>query len=151
MMDQERQLRLQAYFDGEPPGKEAREVAESLARDAEAWGLVGEFKQTRDALAGFEEELKLPESRDFFWSKIQRQIERQELREPALEPALTLAARLRRLLVPLTSVAMLAMLVFVSVRQEDSSGSETTMEDPGTCTKHNFNTGTSLVWLSYRA
>jgi anti-sigma factor RsiW len=153
MKDQDKLIRLQAYFDGELPEREAREVAASLRTDPEAAALLREFDQTRDALNGLEQELKLPESREFFWSKIQREIQRQEARDSAPEMALSLGARLRRLLVPMTSLAMLAVLVLVSARQEDSRGSgiETIVADSGALTYHNFVTGTSVVWLSFPA
>ena len=59
-------------------------MAALVARDAEAADLVAELRNTRRALAGFEPGLKVPESREFYWSKIERAIERQE---PAPEPA----------------------------------------------------------------
>ena len=62
-MKQELQLKLQAYLDGELPEGEAREVAGLLAQDAEARALLAELKNTRAALAGFEADIKLPESR----------------------------------------------------------------------------------------
>src|SRR6266513_3336151 len=82
-MKQELQLKLQAYLDGELPDGEAREAAGLLAQDAEARALLAELKKTRAALAGFETDIKLPESREFYWSKIEREIQRQS---PIIEP-----------------------------------------------------------------
>ena len=89
-MKDEQQLKLQAYLDGELPDSEVRAVADWIAKDAEAAGLLAELKNTRGALAGFEAEIKLPESREFYWSKIAREIERAERVEqsvPARTPA----------------------------------------------------------------
>ena len=76
-------MRLQAYLDGELPDSEAREAASLLAQDAEARALLAELKNTSAAMAGFELDIKLPESREFYWSKIEREIERQS---PMIEP-----------------------------------------------------------------
>ena len=78
MMDYEAQLKLQSYLDGELPENEAREVANWLGRDPEAVALFTELDQTGKALAGFQEDLSLPESRDFYWSKIRREIQREQ-------------------------------------------------------------------------
>ena len=83
-MSEEQQLKLQAFLDGELSENDSREVAAWLARDADATALVGELRNTRQALAGFEPALKVPESREFYWSKIQREIQH---REPETVPA----------------------------------------------------------------
>jgi len=81
-MDDKAQLKLQAYLDGELPEGEARELATGLAQDQEAAALLAELRQTRDAIAGSEQVRALPESREFYWSKIQRAIERAEAPAP---------------------------------------------------------------------
>ena len=77
-MNEETQLRLQAYLDGELPAGEAREMAGWLERDAEARSLLAELENTRGALAGFDSEINLPDIREFYWSKIEREIRRSE-------------------------------------------------------------------------
>ena len=98
-MDYEAQLKLQAYLDGELPEKEAREVANWLARDREAVALFAELRNTRQALVGLEVGVELPETREFFWSKIEREIRRQAGPEPIARPS-GLLATWRRFLVP---------------------------------------------------
>ena len=83
-MTEEQQLKLQAFLDGELPDPEAHEVAAWLARDADATALLGELRNTQKALVDFEPELKVPESREFYWSKIEREIHRLE---PTTAPA----------------------------------------------------------------
>lgn len=78
-------LKLQAHLDGELPPDEAREVVALLQRDAEARALFDELKSTRRLLAAHEPEIQLPESREFYWSKIRRELERVE-REPNARP-----------------------------------------------------------------
>jgi len=78
-------IRLQAYLDGELTGGEAQQVAALLETDAEARALCSELEQTRTLLKGNEPELRLPESPEFFWSKIEREISRSET-APAAQP-----------------------------------------------------------------
>src|SRR6266480_3982861 len=98
IMDYDAQLKLQAFLDGELPEGDAEKVAKWLAQDQEAVLLHAELKNTRQALAGAEKPLQLLESREFFWSKIEREISRLEAAEPVRqrEPVF---ARWRRLLV----------------------------------------------------
>src|SRR2546425_6017069 len=98
-MDYNSQLKLQAYLDGELPEAEARAVANWLAQDREAVALLGELRNTRQALVGLEVGVTLPESREFFWSKIERDIRPQEQPEPAAGRA-PLWSAWRRFLVP---------------------------------------------------
>jgi len=150
-MDYKEQLKLQAYLDGELSEAEARRVAEWVARDEAAAGLLAELRHTREALADAEQGVKLPENRDFYWSKIQAAIEREE-RADAPEPALPLIVRLRRFLVPAAGFAVLALLAIVSLQQPDTSfltPSETSFEDAQAITYHDFSARVTLVWLSY--
>jgi len=141
-MDFDAQLKLQAYLDGELPEAEAREVANWLARDREAVALHTELRNTREALAGFEVGAEMPESREFFWSKIEREIRRLEPSKPAPSPVPWLA-RLRRLLVP---AAGLALLLVAGL-----PGSEMETADSGAFVYHDDAAGATLVWLSYPA
>jgi anti-sigma factor RsiW len=155
-MDREAQLKVQAFLDGELPDKEAGEVSAWLARDREAEALLVELRQTHELLAGFEEGGRLPESRDFFWSKIKREIERSERPEPA-RTSVPFMARLRRFLLPSTAFALVAIAGLVAskqtgfLRSPHSAEIETALEDSGAFTYRDFARGTTLVWLSYPA
>ena len=150
MMDYKAQLKLQAYLDGELAEGEAGDVAGWLARDREAVALLAELKMTRQAMADFETGIKLPESREFFWSKIERQILAPQAAEPARGLAPLLAAW-RRFLVPATGLAAALMVTVLLVRGSGGPDSESSMSDPGALTYRDYNHGTTLVWLSYPA
>src|SRR5438067_6752859 len=111
-MEYDAQLKLQSYLDGELPEAEAREVANWLARDREAMALFGELRNTRQAFVGLEVGVELPESREFFWSKVEREIRRQEQPEPVARPSSLLSAW-RRFLVPAGAVAALAVAAMI--------------------------------------
>lgn len=152
-MDNNIELKLQAYLDGELPPAEAREVEDLLGRDEPARGLLAELRNTRRALAGFEEPVTLPESREFFWSKIERQIqfEGRASRKPG---AGSLWAGWRRFLVPASSIAaLMAAGLFAVLGPSRSSGPEfeASLSDPGAFTYRDYASGTTLVWLSYPA
>jgi anti-sigma factor RsiW len=155
-MNEELSLKLQAYADGELPERGAREVADLVAKDAEARALLTELKYTRSALAGFETEIKLPESREFYWSKIEREIRRLEKVE-ASEPEPSLFVAWRRFLVPAGALAVLVLLGFLIFPQTQSPSvvasaeSEFTLADSDAFTYQDYANGTTLVWLSYPA
>jgi anti-sigma factor RsiW len=155
-MDYEAQLKLQAFLDGELTEGEARKVADWLARDREAAALLEELRNTRGALAGFEAGIQLPESREFFWSKVQREIQR--LETPARKPAPTpLFGLLRRFLVPASALAVVLVAGVVLIRpagpfgHAHTTGIETALADAGAFTYHDYSAGATLVWLSYPA
>ena len=154
MMDREAQLKLQAFVDGELPEAEARGVASRLAQDAEATALLQELRNTRQAFKQSEPDVKLPESREFYWSKIQREIERRAV-DPEPRQSESVWRLWRRILVPTSVVALLAMVVLTGVQQgfwgAPGPDTEMTLADSGTFTYHDFANGTTLVWVSYPA
>jgi anti-sigma factor RsiW len=152
MIDYKDQLKLQSYLDGELAESDSREVADWLARNPEAAALKTELDQTRKALSGFEDGIKLPESREFYWSKIRREIQRQEAPAPP-RPSEPWLYRLRRFLVPATGLAVVGLLVLTVTRDTGSfdASVETALEDSGAFTYHDDTAGATLVWLSYPA
>jgi anti-sigma factor RsiW len=152
-MKTEQQLKVQAYRDGELPDGEAREVEALLACDADARLLRAELDHTCEALKVFESEVRLPESREFYWSKIQREIVRLEQPEPVEEPA-WLAVWLRRLLAPAGALAALviaATLVWQQLNPGFALETETSFADSDAFTYRDYSKGMTLVWLSYPA
>ncbi len=150
-MNHEDELKLQAYLDGELPESESRELAGRLARDPGATALLTELRQTREAMTGFEAGLKLPESRDFYWSKIQRQVQAQAA--PRSQGAGFPFARLRRFLLPLTGVALAVVAALVATRElrPAPAAVETSLADSGAMVYHDYSAGATFVWLSYPA
>jgi len=153
-MNQEQQLKLQAFFDGELPETEAREVVSSIAGDPEAAALHSEFKNTRQALSGHESGIRLPESREFYWSKIEREINRLE-RQETVRPAPSPLARLLRFVIPAGAFAAVVIAGLFAVKNFGSSANAatpalvTTLADPGAFTYRDEREGMTLVWLSY--
>ena len=161
-MNEEFQLKLQAFLDGELSAKEVREVEARLASDNEAKALLGELQNTRAAFLMFGKELKLPESREFFWSRIEREIcslQAKPERETA-EPSWFAAAFLRRIAIPVGAFAAIALAAILTIKQAgifstkspDLSGVEIAMaDDSEVFTYHDHSAGMTVVWLSYPA
>lgn len=155
-MDYEAQLKLQAFLDGELPEAEARRVGKWVACDREAASLLEELRNTRGALAGSEAGIQLPESREFFWSKVQREIQRREAAAPTSAPR-PFFAHWRRFLVPVSALAVFFAAAVLLIQPMGQSGRSTTSDietalaDAGAFTYRDYNAGTTLVWLSYPA
>ena len=124
-MNWDQKLKLQAWVDGELSENEARQVAALVEGDQNAQAIVAELRVTRSFLAGNEPEARLADGRDFYWSKIQRDIERLD-RAAELEPSRAqwwLAWR--RLLAPVSGLALIAFVSVLSINLFDRSpGSE---------------------------
>ncbi len=153
-MNEEQQIKLQAFLDGELTEAETRDVANWLARDPGAAALLGELKNTRAALAHFERPIQLPESREFFWSKIERQIQ-SESPEPAAVPRRhTLFSFWRRAVPVLGGFAALIIALLVLTlpgKKPAPADMEVALADSNVFTYRNYESGATLVWLSYPA
>ena len=155
-MKEDIQLKLQAYLDGELPAGEAKAIADLLGGDAEARGLLAELTNTRNAVIAHEAEVKVPATREFYWSGIRREIERQEKTAPAQQSP-SIFAMLRRMLVPASGVAAVLLAIMLAGHQFSSPGNafreevETTFEDSGAFTYRDYASGTTLVWVDYPA
>jgi anti-sigma factor RsiW len=150
MMDYETQLKLQACLDGELAPGEARQWQARAAADPEARALVAELKMITEALAGFEAGVTLPESREFFWSKVQREVERQPAPAPVFARPWVLAGW-RAWLAPAGALAAALAAVLLMGRPTPGPQVDTSLADSGAFTYHDFAARTTLVWLSYPA
>jgi anti-sigma factor RsiW len=157
-MNTELQWKLSAWLDGELPEREAREVATLVQADANAAALVAELRHTCAALQTGEPEVKLPESREFYWSKIRREIERQEAASLTASAApVSWLAQLRRWLVPAGAVAALVLVGLFASRSLTPDQVLSAYELDGviagteTFTFTDERSGTTLIWFSYPA
>jgi anti-sigma factor RsiW len=114
-MKNDLELKLQAWLDGELPAAEAEEMRRLAAADPEAARLVAELKNTKTACLNIEETVAVPETRQFYWSKIERQIQREAAVRPSSGPSW--AEQFRRWLAPLAGVAALAAVLLLALNQ----------------------------------
>lgn len=151
-MKPEQQLELQAYLDGELSGHAAQRVADWMSKDPEAQALAGELRMTRGALAGNDPERTVPESREFYWSKIRRAIESAETTERAPEPQWGWVWAWRRYLVPASSIAAALIAAAVLFFPSDSTKYLAEVENlSDSVSSHAFRSRSEnvfVVWIS---
>ena len=154
MNDNESQLKIQALVDGELSVTEAQEVQQWLERDAAAQSLAAELRASREYLRGNEAQRSVPEARDFYWSKIAREIERAERETTIAKPVGGLSMWLHWL-VPTGGVAALALLFLVNQNSVSQSRSllslgheiETTTDETSSITFRSESAGMTVVWV----
>lgn len=155
MNNQDPQLKLQALLDGELPESETAGVRDWLARDEAAQALFAELRSTKSALAGNEAERKLPESREFFWSKVQREIEREERATAAPAARVSWLAWLRGHLMPVTGAAFLACVAGIMLFQSGSASQfgemEVASDDMGAYTFRDQQAQLTTIWFYDRS
>ena len=145
-------IKLQAQLDGELTGREAQEIAALIENDAEARALFAELQQTRTMLTANEPEFRLPESREFYWSKIEREIERLEL-APAAASAPAWLVFLRRNLRAVSGTAVAAALVMFAAVQMNLTGDlfeeiDNPLDDTSSFSVRSESQQMTLVWIS---
>lgn len=158
-MKRDLQLKVQAYLDNELSPSEARKISDWITSDPEARNLYTELKQTREIVAANEPVAKLDDSRDFYWSKIERAIAAAERETPAS----TARSWWLRLLAPAAGVAALFALLLsvvdrggqppVTFAPSMASANSALHEfeaapDVSTITFRSEAEGVTVVWLS---
>lgn len=152
MIEREAQFRLMAYMDGELSEREAAEVREWLSHERETQALLSELQATARAFSGHEAGLKLPETREFYWSKIQREIERLE-RTPEAAGSTSLWSWLMAHWVPAGGVALLScLLALLMLSPGRATGNqlaelEMTSDDMGAYTYRDQQQRMTMVWF----
>jgi hypothetical protein len=147
-MKHELELKVQAWLDGELPDHEARRMGELIAHDSEAAALAAELGCIRQAMFRQEAPVVLAETREFYWSKIQRQIEREA--GAHLTDTLPWSARLRRYMGPLAGTAALGCILLLAVVRNGSPAFDeisSTGDGMEAVTFHDQSAQMTVVWL----
>jgi anti-sigma factor RsiW len=146
-------IELQAYLDGELNERDAARVAKLIETDAEARGLFTELQQTSAMLKANEPEMRLPESREFFWSKIEREIARTEA-VPVVASGGSWFSFVRRHFAALSGATVAAALVMFAVVQMNVVSPslleeiDNPLEDTGSFAFRSESQQLTLVWIS---
>ena len=149
-MNTESQLKLQAHLDGELTGQDARQIADWAGKDGEARGLLAELQQTRALLRANEPARQVPESREFYWSKIEREILRVEkAAERASVPTLPWWRRYWAPLCAASAVCALMILTLnpVMLSRPGAEEFDNPLEEASTVTFRSEKEKTTVVWL----
>jgi len=154
MIDFPTQLKIQAYLDGQLSATESGDIATLISSNPEAAALHAELTSIRNALSGAELEYRVPDTRDFYWSRISREISR-----AGQDGTVPSSPYMRRLLTgwlkPLGAVCMAAIVGVLAWHQVAQSTPEqgivTALMDAESITFQNDNTGVTFVWFTYPA
>jgi len=144
------ELKVQALVDGELDAREMREVEGLLAQDGFASSLVRELMWTKSAVRESEAGVALPESREFFWSKVERGIAA-EARNQAAPAVPSAPAWWAKLLFPASGMAALiaVMVVLSGARPGSDDGlNENVAEDINAYSFHSEAEKMSVVYVS---
>lgn len=115
-MNGDLQLKLQSWVDGELAGDEARRVESMVAENPAAAALAAELRMTRAFLADNEVARTVSDSREFYWSRIRREIERAEAPVAAPAAAASFWGAFRRFMVPASGLALVMLVAALSVK-----------------------------------
>lgn len=145
------ELELQAWLDGELSATKARQVEPKIVGDENASRLVAELKSVKTDLHGNETARKVPESREFYFSKIQREIQRQSPPTQIVQAAPR--AAWSKWLVPFLGAASLGCLLLMSTdpfSEPTVALDETSPVADGTeaVTFQDQAAGMTVVWLT---
>jgi anti-sigma factor RsiW len=152
MSERESELKLQAYLDDELQPGERQTVEAQLAAEPDYARLLKQLKGVDAALVLAEEGVCVPETREFYWSKIESAIGRVE-RLKLERHSSNWLTQWRQWLMPAGAVAGLALALFLAVYSPTAVAPhlEASLSDPAAFTYRDFARGTTLVWLSYPA
>ena len=110
-MSDEQLLEIMAHADGELDAARWPAVEKLLTNDGGAAALHRELAATRALLRAHEPVATVPDSREFYWSQIQRRIALEERAAERAAPAKTPALGWLRWLAPALGVAAVALVV----------------------------------------
>jgi anti-sigma factor RsiW len=127
-MKNDTQLTVQAYLDNELSPGDARKVAELISADSTARDLFAELRQTRDLLKPENEPVvQVRDTREFYWSQIQRAIEADGLATRAESKTSTSAWWLKLLLPAAGAVGLFAILLTITQPPRHTNTASNTM------------------------
>ena len=112
-MNQENRLEIQAWLDGELPLQRAAQISNLVQSNDQAKALADELRVVQSTLKNGEIQTQVIDTRDFYWSQIELQIEAEEPIPTVEEPRLTLSpvAGLMRWVIPAGSLAAIFALI----------------------------------------
>jgi len=143
-MNEELELKLQAWVDGALSGAGAARMAALVSEELEAGQLAAELREVKAMMRGSELTRSVPESREFYWSKIERQIQLDSRPVPVTRPMW------RRLLMPLAGLAAatcVALFTLTQTKVVANDGFTSTDEAMDTTTFRDQSSGLTVVWL----
>jgi len=152
-MNLELGIRLQAYLDGELNDGDEQNVVALLEGNGEARALFQELKQTRSLLRSNEAEFRLPESREFFWGKIEKEISRIEAAPAGQRRPVWMRFLVRHFAAIAGTSAAAALVLFLGLQMNFVSTGmfeeiDNPLEDTGSFSFRSESQQMTLVWIA---
>jgi len=147
MKTSELTLDLQAYVDGELEAGRRAEVERVLADDAAARVLVEDLRRLGEIVREHEPIHRVQESREFYWSQIQRRIEQEERAEARASGSASRAVHWLRWLVPALGVAAVAVMVTLPRQRVAELASGTPSGEFVSVTFRSDSEGVTVHWV----
>jgi anti-sigma factor RsiW len=158
MNDRQTELKLQALLDGELSATERESVQSLMDRDAEAKALYVELQTVKSLIAGKAPEMKVAETREFYWSGILRRIEQEERANQPARSDVPSHAWWLKLFIPAAAVAILTLTLTVGLHPPGSGRGgfpalagnhqiETPLEDTPSFTFRSEPEAMTVVWV----
>lgn len=151
MINQESKLKLQAYLDNELSSVESRQMTAWLDQDAAALALYTALRDVKLVLARNELEVTLPESRELYWSRIERAIQLKPGGSRGFLPGYPWWVRF---LSPALGSAMLVIAALCLVKLGTGPANvtylheiETPLEGTSAISFHSQSAGMTVVWV----
>jgi hypothetical protein len=147
-MNHKTDLKVQAWLDAELSDREAAEVERLVAEDAEAGRLLAELRWTRESLRAGEVDRPVPETREFYWSKIERAIHTAGAGTP--DRATPAWSRWLRILLPIGAAAGLALFFALPSLRPDSGAAEIEnhLDDTGSFSFRSESERMTVIWIA---
>ena len=152
-MTDETRFRVQAWVDGELPESAAADASRLIQTDPAAARLAQELGMVRSWLAAGEAPRSLPESREFYWSKLQRALEGTGTGATATDGGPVPSLRWLRWLLPAGLAAALAVVLYTAKPPPPQNAGLTSteidspQEDWGTITFRSDREQMTVVWI----
>jgi anti-sigma factor RsiW len=140
-MKLEQALELQASVDGELEAGRKPGVERLMLNDATAAALAAELSAVRTAVRTHESAVTVPESREFYWSQIQRRIAAEEAVEARKRGSRTILGWIRWLAPAFGVAAVVAVLTM-------RTGSSIALADASVMTFRSDADAITIHWLN---
>ena len=156
MKENKIELKIQALVDGELTESEAEQMRECMDNDVRLQILYAQLIQTKDLISKHEMPRILPESGDFYWTKIAQEIGGVEPANQGSNNSLVIKWLFRRL-VPLLGIATIVLLITLQQPSVPDLGIEFKSDhelellddDIEVMTFNSIDDSISIVWLDY--
>lgn len=155
-MNRDWETKIQAWVDGELPATEQESVAARVAQDPEAAVLVGQLRQLKSVLVETDPVRPVPDTREFYWSGIERRILQLSRPIRAGSDRVPLAMILRWF-IPVGIAACIALILSGPLLRGWNVGSplgfteiESPLEDVSSVTFRSESEKMTVVWVNSR-